>query len=423
MTSAAGAISQKASAAAASAIQKLRSPSPDSEGSSLDLLPSDDDAGNDAKDGKHDDGDRSLSEESEPERKPDPKPMPAVAKPAPSSSAGKAHKGSTTKASKEAELSDDSDGLPGSSSSASPPQRKPKAGAAKKATAVADEDDAEKTASLDTSSESEAEPVKRGPTPPCRTPPSKPAPAPAAAAVIAPEAKAQTSPPMPPPTTTTTVVPVSAGPVAKPAPKASSLLQHLLTCSAQGHPYDTSSPAPASAPNQGAVVPHHPLSMAVTYRPLRASLPTRPTHSLAGHKLLTPVDPEAEPLDFLEVRQGWTASLAALPSAAEAASSSSSSTGLWGRESQGEGCGSPEAGTVSLRNGGLTSLGFRSFVGITVLDCAHNGLTELAGLPPTLRRLDASCNAITHLGDALRQCPHLEVLNLRRNRLRSTAGL
>ena len=41
--------------------------------------------------------------------------------------------------------------------------------------------------------------------------------------------------------------------------KGRSLLEHLLSHSGQGHPYDTSSPV--EAPGAQAMVPHNPLSM------------------------------------------------------------------------------------------------------------------------------------------------------------------
>ena len=52
--------------------------------------------------------------------------------------------------------------------------------------------------------------------------------------------------------------------------------------------------------------------------------------------------------------------------------------------------------------------------GITVVNIAQNNLEYIAGMPPSLIRLDASSNALTRI-QGLESCPLLAVLNLRRN--------
>ena len=59
---------------------------------------------------------------------------------------------------------------------------------------------------------------------------------------------------------------------------------------------------------------------------------------------------------------------------------------------------------------------------VTILNIAQNALTELAPLPPTLRRLDASHNNLTHIS-GLDDCLMLQVATFRRNNIKRIAGL
>eukprot|EP01012_Entosiphon_sulcatum_P013915 TRINITY_DN1908_c2_g1_i2.p1 TRINITY_DN1908_c2_g1~~TRINITY_DN1908_c2_g1_i2.p1 ORF type:complete len:1296 (+),score=220.69 TRINITY_DN1908_c2_g1_i2:147-4034(+) len=76
----------------------------------------------------------------------------------------------------------------------------------------------------------------------------------------------------------------------------------------------------------------------------------------------------------------------------------------------------------SLRAQNLSSLIGRPFHGLAVLDLSCNQLTDLHGLPQTLRRLDVSRNHL-HAIQGLDRCPLLEYLNLRRNGITRIDGL
>eukprot|EP01062_Namystynia_karyoxenos_P058081 TRINITY_DN4944_c0_g1_i1.p1 TRINITY_DN4944_c0_g1~~TRINITY_DN4944_c0_g1_i1.p1 ORF type:complete len:1582 (+),score=374.02 TRINITY_DN4944_c0_g1_i1:79-4824(+) len=79
------------------------------------------------------------------------------------------------------------------------------------------------------------------------------------------------------------------------------------------------------------------------------------------------------------------------------------------------------SGLLRLPRARIESLMFKDLSRVTVLDLRGNELRSLDNLPPSLVRMDVSSNELASL-DGVGNCPMLEVLNARRNRITRIGG-